>query len=179
MIKYIALLKGINVGGHKKILMADLKLLLKNCGYKNITTYIQSGNIIFETTETNKQEIVSIIGNAIQQKYGFEVPIILKTVEEYKQAVANNPFYKNNKDINTLHLTFLSATPSKHDINQIKTYTFKPDKYFIINDCIYLYIEGKYHETKLSNKFFETKLKLQATTRNWKTVLKLLELSSN
>lgn len=179
MIKYIALLRGINVGGHKKILMADLKQLLKKYGFKNITTYIQSGNIIFETAITNKQEIIALIENAIQQKYGFEVPVILKTVEEYKQAVANNPFYKNNEDINTLHLTFLSTLPSNEDKKLTNSYNFAPDKFIILNDYIYLYIAGKYHETKLSNKFFETKLKLQTTTRNWKTVLKLLELSSN
>lgn len=179
MTKYIALLRGINVGGHKKILMAELKLLFKNYGFNNITTYIQSGNILFETNKTDKKEIVSIIENAIKQKYGFEVPVILKTITAFTQAIENNPFYKNNEDINTLHITFLSATPSNEDIEIVKNFSFEPDKFTIINDCIYLYIGGKYHETKLSNVFFENKLKLKTTTRNWKTALKLLEISSN
>lgn len=175
MAKYISILRGINVGGKRKILMADLRALYKKLGFTNVTTYIQSGNVIFESKK--KKNLEEIITKAIKSQYDFDVPVIIRTVEEWQTAFHNNTFTKDkNIAIERLVLTFLKEEPIEENLEKIKTYDYSPDKFHIIGREIFIYCEGKYHQTKLSNNFFEKKLKVAATTRNWKTVTKLLEM---
>jgi uncharacterized protein (DUF1697 family) len=174
----IAILRGINVGGKRKILMADLKELMSALGYQNIRTYIQSGNLIFEKDEKiENKEIAKNIENAIEKKFNFEVPVIVLSAKEIENAVANNPFYKADTDINKLHLTFLNEVPDKDKQEVAESFDYTPDQFEIIGRNAFIYCEDSYHKSKLTNDFFEKKLKVKATTRNWKTVLKLWELS--
>ncbi|WKV13196.1 DUF1697 domain-containing protein [Marivirga harenae] len=174
----IAILRGINVGGKRKILMADLKILMQNLGYQNIQTYIQSGNIIFKADEKlQNKEIAAGIETAILNKFDFEVPVIVLSKNEIESAVANNPFYTSDADINNLHLTFLSEEPDKEKLALIEIVDCTPDQFKIINKNVFIYCEASYHKSKLTNDLFERKLKIKATTRNWKTVLKLWDLS--
>lgn len=173
----IAILRGINVGGKRKILMKDLKVLCEKLEWKNIKTYIQSGNIIFKSTQKNI-DLAHKLQQAIAQQYDFEVPVIVMNVEELKTAIDNNPFYENTA-IEQLHLTFLSTLPNTTDIKQIENTDFTPDAFKIKDKNIFIYCEGKYHKSKLTNNFFEKKLKVIATTRNWKTVLKLKDLAQD
>lgn len=181
MIKYISILRGINVGGKRKILMADLKELYQSLGFENIITYIQSGNVIFESKKKNGQTIFTKkIKEAISEKYGFDVPVIIRSVEEIKNIFETNPFLKKeNVQVENLCVTFLSEIPSDENLEKINSYDYSPDLFQIIEDNVFIFIEGKYHQSKLTNNFFEKKLKVSATTRNWKTVNKLLELSSS
>jgi uncharacterized protein (DUF1697 family) len=172
----IAILRGINVGGKRKMLMADLKALCENLGWKEVRTYIQSGNIIFKS-EAENQGLEQSLEKAILDEFGFDVPVIVRNVEEFQASIEKNPFYNQEADINKLHLTFLKEKPLEEDLKQIRVHSFEPDKFTIDNQDAFIYCEGKYHESKLTNNFFEKKLKVGATTRNWKTVLKLLELS--
>lgn len=180
MTKYISILRGINVGGHRKILMADLRELYQSLGFENIITYIQSGNVIFETNKKNHNKtFTKKIKEAIFEKYGFDVPVIIRSAEEIKNILETNPFAKKEGvDIKNLLLTFLEEIPDDDDLEKIKTFDFSPDEFQIIENNVFLFIEGSYHKSKLTNNFFEKKLKVSATTRNWKTVNKLLELSS-
>lgn len=176
MVKKIAILRGINVGGKRKILMADLKSMFSNLGFKDVITYIQSGNIIFESN-LDDLELATQIENAILNKFKFEVPVIIRSNLDLEEAILSNPFYTNQLDTNNLHLTFLKELPNNNDSELINLLSFGSDKFAIIGQDVFVYCEGKYHESKLTNNFFEKKLKVGATTRNWKTVLKLLELS--
>ncbi|SRR5690554_2188155 len=176
MVKKIAILRGINVGGKRKILMADLKSMFSNLGFKDVITYIQSGNIIFESN-LDDLELATQIENAILNKFKFEVPVIIRSNLDLEEAILSNPFYTNQLDTNNLHLTFLKELPNNNDSELINSLSFGSDKFAIIGQDVFVYCEGKYHESKLTNNFFEKKLKVGATTRNWKTVLKLLELS--
>ncbi|MPQ48255.1 DUF1697 domain-containing protein [Marinifilum sp. N1E240] len=176
MKRYISLLRGINVGGKRKILMADLKALYTEMGFKNCVSYIQSGNVIFETQEHSNQELAKSIQEAISKKYGFDVPVIVRTKDEWEQSIKANP-YAENCDTASLHLTFLSEVPNAELIKVAKDKDFSPDEFQIINHDVFLHIPGKYHQTKISNQFFEKNLKVSATTRNWKTVMKLWELA--
>ncbi|MFN2260531.1 MAG: DUF1697 domain-containing protein [Psychroflexus sp.] len=173
----IALLRGINVGGKQKILMADLRQLLEKSGFENPKTYIQSGNIIFQS-ELENADISEKIGEIITKNYAFEVPIFVKSLDVLKKIIDENPFTKVAA-IEHLHLTFLKDKPKKSEIENIKTFDFPTDKFIINEDYIYLYCEGPYHKTKLNNHFFEKKLNTGATTRNWKTTLKLLEIANS
>jgi len=179
MKKKIAILRGINVGGKKKVLMADLRLLFKELGFSNITTYIQSGNVIFDdTTKLTDLEIADKVELAISNKYEFTVPVIVRSSTDLVKSVSNNTFYKKDlTDISQLHLTFLKEKPTKENVTQTESYNYEPDKFVIKGKDVFVFCEGKYHQSKLTNNFFEKKLKVAATTRNWKTVLKLVELS--
>lgn len=179
MLKRIAILRGINVGGKRKILMEDLKLLFSELGFKSVSTYIQSGNVLFDSDEKQTDtEIAKLIKQAILGQYKFEVPVIVRTHNELELAVKSNPFYQTNgTDLNQLHLTFLKEMPAQENLVKVESTNFEPDKFRIIGKDVFVFCKGKYHQTKLNNNFFENKLKTSATTRNWKTVLKLVELS--
>jgi uncharacterized protein (DUF1697 family) len=181
MNKKIAILRGINVGGKRKILMADLKVLFKGLGFENIATYIQSGNVIFDSNNNLSEiEIADKIEIAIKEKYDFDVPVIVTTHDFIQNAIHNNPFNKAAEtDIKQLHLTFLQTEPTAENLAHLHTFNYEPDEFNINKKAVFIFCKGKYHQSKLTNNFFEKKLKVRATTRNWKTVLKLLELSQS
>jgi uncharacterized protein (DUF1697 family) len=179
MNKRIAILRGINVGGNRKIVMVDLKKLFNDLGHENVQTYIQSGNVIFEPKSTGSDsEIAAQIERSVTEQYGFNVPVIVLKADQLRDAISFNPFYKKDiSDVDRLHITFLKELPEKDSITEIKNYNLHPDNYHIEKRNVFVYCSGKYSDSKLTNKFFENKLKVTATTRNWKTVLKLSELS--
>jgi uncharacterized protein (DUF1697 family) len=177
---FISILRGINVSGQKKILMQDLKALYEQLKFNTIGTYIQSGNVVFSTDKkTDTQKLSKEIEQAIQTKYQFDVPVIVRSLDQMQQIVTANPFLKE-KNINPekLHVTFLDKKPSVENIKNIESLSFLPDRFVLIETDVFLHCPDSYGDTKLSNKFFENKLKVQATTRNWKTVNKLLEMAS-
>jgi len=177
---FISILRGINVSGQKKILMADLKKLYESLEFSEVQTYIQSGNVVFKSdSKISDIQLARKIEKAISAKYKFEVPVIIRTKEELEKILSQNPFTKEKSiDLKKLHVTFLSETPDREKVVQIEEVDFSPDQFIIKGKEIYLHIPNSYGETKLSNKFFENKLKVSATTRNWNTVNKLLELAS-
>jgi uncharacterized protein (DUF1697 family) len=178
---FISILRGINVSGQKKIQMTDIKTLYEELKFKEVTTYIQSGNIIFKTNKkASDQSLSKKIEQAIYKKYNFSVPVIIRTVEEMKTVISVNPFIKeSNIDTEKLHITFLAESPKQANVEGIKNLDYSPDKFFIIDKEVYLYCPNGYGITKLSNNFFENKLKVTATTRNWKTVNKLVTLATD
>jgi uncharacterized protein (DUF1697 family) len=178
MNRRIAILRGINVGGKRKILMADLKSMFEKLNFSNVQTYIQSGNVLFDLNEEIENTKLALnIELAIKDNFGFEVPVIVRTPEEINTAINLNPFYKDETDIVHLHLTFLNEEPTAQNQENAASYNYEPDKFEIRGKDVFIYCAGKYHQSKLTNNFFEKKLKVNATTRNWKTVLKLQELN--
>ena len=179
MQNFISILRGINMGGQKKILMSDLKTLYQSLQFKDVETYIQSGNVVFQSdTKYFDIEIAKNIKKVIDKRYGFPAPVIIRRREELQNIISDNPFLKDeNIDTKKLHVTFLSDTPVKSNVESIEDIDFSPDKFFIKGKEIYLHIPISYGETKLSNRFFEKKLKVSATTRNWNTVNKIFEAS--
>jgi len=176
MQKFVSLLRGINVGSHRKIRMADLKTMFTNIGFNNPVTYIQSGNVIFDSEINDVEIIESLISKAILDTFGYQVPVLVKTSSDFDSIITNNPFYSGSVDTKKLHFTFLSRVPSSTDVKNVDLTDFGVDKFKIIRDMIYLYIESPYHKTKLSNLFFEKQLKVSTTTRNWNTSNKLVAL---
>lgn len=181
MTKYIAILRGINVGGKRRLKMDDLKALFKELGFKEVHTYIQSGNVIFHASEKEPDTTISEkIEQAILEKFDLKVPVIVRTASELNEAISSNPFYTSRtEDIDRLHLTFLKKFPSAEGIEKAKAANYAPDDFKVHGKDVFLFCSGKYSDSKLSNTFFESKLKVPATTRNWKTVLKLQELTEN
>ncbi|BDC99575.1 DUF1697 domain-containing protein [Persicobacter psychrovividus] len=175
MTKKIAILRGINVGGKRKILMADLRSVCEGLGWTDVKTYIQSGNVLFMSDRSNA-ELEIELEKAIKAHFGFDVPVIIRTSQEMEGIVEHNPFVKD-AEIAQLHLVFLKEVPMATQIEEALVHNFEPDQFHVAGQEVYLYCAGAYHKTKMSNNFFEKKLKVGATTRNWKTVLKLVELS--
>lgn len=178
MITYISLLRGINVGGNKKIKMDSLRDGFSSLGYTNIKTYIQSGNILFCSKEEDKTKLEREISSMIMDKYGFDVPVLVLNSYELNEVINNNPFSdSNNYNKDFIHITFLSNEVKEINYKEIESKKESEDEYKIINKAIYLYLQKGYGNTKIHNNFFEKLLKTQATTRNWKTCLELFEMS--
>ena len=173
---YIALLRGINVGGHKKVPMAELRDLLNKNGFSDIKTYIQSGNVIFKVAETNVQEIENSIQKSIANHFGFEVSVMVRTRQQLQKIFDNCPFSKDKK-INS-YFAILSSSPNKDLVKEACEKTYENEECEIANDCLYFYSDKGYGNAKFSLNFFERKLKVNATARNYKTMLKLLSLSA-
>ncbi len=171
---YIALLRGINVGGHKKILMADLRALLETSGLNEVSTYIQSGNVIFKS-EASAKECSENISEAILEKYGWEVPILIKTPSEIKSILENCPFPQVEKEKS--YFMLLQMPPLAKNIKSTLSFQFPNEKFSITPQCVYLFSSVGLGKSKMSNNFFERKLKVNTTTRNFKTMVKLIELS--
>lgn len=173
----IVLLRGINVGGKRKILMGDLRKLLAENGYTEIRTYIQSGNILLESDKEMDTEKIGVhIQKLIEKTYGFVVPTVVLPLKDLKNAHTNNPFPTPKSETTSLHLTILQSTPDSKLVETITDFDAGADRFIIKDQFVYLCCEGKYHKSKLTNNFFEKKLKVPATTRNWRTVGKLLEM---
>lgn len=176
MKKFIALLRGINVSGQKKIKMSDLKLLFEEIGFQNVETYIQSGNVLFSSKDLSTNKLETNISSAIKGKFGFDVRVVILTPKEIEYIIKNNPFIKKKKEIERLYVTFLSDSPSKENIQKLNSTDYSPEEYKIDGKQIYLFFPDGYGKAKLNNNLFEHKLKLNATTRNWKTIKTLSEL---
>jgi uncharacterized protein (DUF1697 family) len=179
MKKFIALLRGMNVGGQKQIKMSTLKLLFEELRFHNVETYIQSGNVIFSSKEKLPEKLEQKISSAIKRKFGFDVRVMVLTPEEIEYVLNNNPFIKRKKESEKLYVTFLAKSPSDENINKLNAIDYSPEEYIIDGRYIYLFVPNGYGKAKLNNNLFESKLNASATTRNWKTVNKMFELSTS
>ncbi len=178
MYTYIALLRGINVNGQKMMSMEKLHVLFEDIGLTGVVTYIQSGNVVFQSGKVLHFVLEKKIKVAIQDIFGFSVPVMVKTKEEWEEIISRNPFVeKKGIDESFLHVTLLSDTPNQLVADEIMAGEYGGDECILSGKVAYLYCPGGYGKTKLSNSFFEKKTALIATTRNWKTVLKLRELA--
>lgn len=174
MINYVVLLRGINVGGHKKVPMAELRELLVKIGFDAVTTYIQSGNIILNSFKS-KLEVEAIVHKAIASHFGFDVPVIAKTRGELKQIFDVCPFSEEKK-IDS-YFVLLSDIPDVELVEEVKTISYDNEEFIIINDSIYFHSSIGYGKSKFNMNIFEKKLNVKATSRNYKTMVKLLSLS--
>jgi uncharacterized protein (DUF1697 family) len=176
---YISLLRGINVSGQKKIKMTELAILYENIGFQSVQTYIQSGNVVFTSDKTLKI-IRNIIQQSITEKFGFEVPVLVLSSQELDTIVKGNPYLSpEERDIKPYHVTLLSDLPDEKKISSVKEYQDSPNEFSISGKIIYLKCPQGYGRIKINNTFFEKKLGVGATTRNWKTILTLAEMAKN
>lgn len=169
------MLRGINVSGQKKINMGDLKKFYESLDFKNVTTYIQSGNVVFECSDKNITAIKSAIEKKIKQLFDFDVAVFIRTKDELRKLIDNFPF--SQKDIDKSYVTFLSDIPDPSHKEELDKGKAPAEEFFISGREIYLFFPDGYGRCRLSNNFIEKKMKLSATTRNWKTVTKLFELA--
>ena len=176
---YISLLRGINVGGHKKILMAELRATYESLGFVSVRSYIQSGNVVFEGARGSAASVARKIEEAIAANFGFDVPVILRTAAEMEDVVRGNPFLAEGVDPSKLHVTFLTGGASAKVEADFAAYRMGPDELRLVGREAYLHCPEGMARTKLTPTFLERALGSASTTRNWRTVNTVLEMARN
>ncbi len=177
---YIALLRGINVGGGKAIRMPELLMAFEGLGFKKVVTYVQSGNVVFEGGDYDPKKIALLVENAIKHKFGFKIKVIIRTAGELEKIVSGNPLLKHPEiEFDKLHITFLANMPDERLVLKLHMPKKKNEQYTISGREVYLHCPDGYGKTRLNNQAFEKKLAMPATTRNWKTINALLEISKS
>lgn len=170
---YIALLRGINVGGHKKLKMADLKLLFEELGFEAVTTYIQSGNVVFTAKKGNG--LAERISKEIEKRFGWEVPVLVKTADAIAEILKDCPFDDTKKA--EAYFMLLASPPEEKLMEAVREINYPNEEFVLTAKCVYIYFGNGYGNAKLNNNLFEKKLKVAATTRNYRTLAKLVVLA--
>jgi uncharacterized protein (DUF1697 family) len=174
---YIALIRGINVGG-KTMPMAALRDMLSAIGHGDAKTYIQSGNAVFTATGRSGREIARAIEAAIAKKFGYEAAVIVRSLEDWRSLLKANPYAKRKLgEGERLFISFLEEAPAKAAAARLEAIQDAKDEVKVRGREAFLLVRGSYGESKLSNAFVEKTLGLRATTRNMPTALKLLEMA--
>jgi len=180
MITYIALLRGINVGGQNKIRMQDLQRLLEEEGLGRVRTYLQSGNVVFDAASSDRAPLASQIEQAILVAYGFDIPVILREAPDLRRIIATNPFLtQRREDPAKLHVLFLAERPAPAAVARMVRPDGESGEWIVGEQEIFLFMPDGVGRSKLTNAFFESRLKTATTGRNWNTVNALLELAEN
>ena len=152
---FISILRGINVSGKHLIRMAELSTLYEGLNFSNVTTYIQSGNVIFNAPNESKDNLEEIIRAQIKKSYYFDIPIQVFPLEDFKELVNNNPFSKeDNKEEKFMHFTFIKGANIFPEKKELEKYFSTGETLVIQPGLIYLYCPGGYGNTKLNNTFF-------------------------
>jgi len=174
---YFVLLRGVNVSGKNIIKMAILKDVLIDNNFQNVTTYIQSGNIVL-TSDLNKKEVSNKIQQLIYDHFQLQIAVFCLDLKEMESALKNNPF-TNDIEPNKLFFTFLKEEPAVDLLADLEKIDFANDQFKVIDKVLYFYLPLGMSNSKLNNNFFEKKLKVTATGRNLNTIHKLIDLAKN
>ena len=173
--QYVALLRGVNVGGKNKLPMAELRNIFTAAGCAAVQTYIQSGNVVFEATPSLAEGVAEIVKLAIRQRFGYETAVVVRSSEELRQVVASNPF-DTSGDPQFLQVAFLEDTPSAEAVSRLDPERSPPDAFAVRGHNIYLHFPNGVARSRLTNEYLAAQLQTASTMRNWRTVLTLLEM---
>jgi uncharacterized protein (DUF1697 family) len=176
---YIALLRGVNVGGKHILPMKELVALVSAYGCRDVRTYIQSGNIVFAASPDVARKLPDVLDRKIQERFGFASPVILRTTDELAQVCRNNPFLKHGAPEKELHVHFLTEVPTKDAIQSLDPNRSLPDAFRVIGREVYLHVPNGMGRTKLTSTYLDSRLATVGTARNWATVNKLLEIAAS
>jgi uncharacterized protein (DUF1697 family) len=172
---YVALFRGINVGGNNMLPMKELKTLLDTVGCRDVATYIQSGNVILRSAEPDVERLSKRITKAVAKRYGFEPRVLLLTRDELERAAKGNPFHEAVDNPKSLHVFFLVAAPKTPNLEGLEGTKIKSEQFALKGRAFYLHTPEGFGTSKLAARV-EQLLGVQATARNWRTVTTLLEM---
>ena len=173
--RYVALLRGVNVGGKNKLPMADLRDILAEAGCAAVETYIQSGNVVFRAALDLAEQVPEIVTRCIHRRFGYETAVVVRSREEMQQVVASNPF-DTSGDPRFLHVAFLENTPGADAVSRLDPERSPPDAFAVRGRNVYLHYPNGVARSKLTNEYLAARLQTVSTMRSWRTVLKLLEM---
>lgn len=175
IMKYVAFLRGINVGGKNKVKMETLREILVAEGFENVKTYINSGNVVFETAKTDDKKLTEKIETAIEKEFALKIKVIVRQISEIENIVKNNPFegqFENDKD---LHVFFLDEELPTEKRELLLSNNNENEMYSVQNREIFCLLRVSVLDSLMGKDYIAKKLKVSATARNWRTVNKILE----
>ena len=178
MPRYVALLRSVNVAGHGRIAMQELRASFESLGYGDVTTYIQTGNVLFTTGSKSEAKIAEAIEERLAEDFGDSPAVILRSVPELLRIGAASPYARAGANPARHHVTFLAATPAKKALAALDLPPSRRDELVVEGREVYVHTPDGYAETKYTGSFLERRLGMLSTTRNWNTVTKLCELAS-
>jgi uncharacterized protein (DUF1697 family) len=174
---HVALLRGINLGG-RQVPMKELAALFEKEGRcRDVRTYIQSGNVVYRAAAADAARVAARLEAALKARFGFEVPVVTRTAGELAEVARKNPFLRAGADPVRLHVSFLAAVPTAARVAALDPTRSPPDEFKVVGREIYLHTPQGFGNTKLTNSYFDGALGTVSTVRNWRTVLKLLEMA--
>jgi uncharacterized protein (DUF1697 family) len=173
----VAMLRGINVGGNNMLPMKDLVAIFEKAGCKNVRTYIQSGNVVFECA-ASVARVQTAVGAAIEKKFGFNPPLVMRQAADLEDVLKNNPFLKTGAKDDELHVVFLSEGPTREATARLEQNCVPPDEFIVRGKEIYLRLPNGAGRSKLAVVPSHPKFGVIATARNWRTVNKLFQMMS-
>jgi uncharacterized protein (DUF1697 family) len=176
--KYVALMRGINVGGKNMLPMAVLVELFSELGCSDVCTYVQSGNVVFGATEAVAKTLPEAVAKVIERRRKLKVPVVLRSARELERVAAANPYLRAGVDPIELHVMFLADAPAKAAVAGLDGKRSPPDEFVVAGRDVYLRLPSGMARTKLSNAYFDSRLATVSTVRNWRTVLKLVEMTA-
>jgi uncharacterized protein (DUF1697 family) len=174
----IALFRGINVGGRNSLPMKELVALIEELGCRNVRTYIQSGNAVFECGEGESARLAERISAAIGKRRGFEPSVLLLSIGEFEKAMRRNPFPEAETDPKSLHVSFLASTPKRPDLKRLESLRKASERFRLIGRVFYLHAPEGVGRSKLAAAA-ERCLGVQMTDRNWKTASEIRKLANS
>ena len=174
---YIALLRGINVGGHNKLPMGELTEILEGLGLQDVETYIQSGNVVFQKDDVNPSELSERIKSAINERRGFAPQVLVLSAEELEGAVEANPFPEAVDEPKRLHFYFLADAPENPDLETLENVKVESERFALEGRVFYLHAPDGIGRSKLAARV-EKALGVAATARNWRSVRKIKEMAA-
>jgi uncharacterized protein (DUF1697 family) len=174
---YAAFLRAINLGSRNKLAMPRLREIVEALPATDVTTHVQSGNVVFRSSLRSAAKVEAALEKALQQEAGLDVRVMVRTPAQLKRLLDSCPFADRCDDPTRLHVTFLEEKPHKARVEAIDPAGFLPDEFAVEGQDVFLFCPDGYGRSKLSNAYFEKKLGVAGTTRNWRTVTTLAELS--
>jgi uncharacterized protein (DUF1697 family) len=177
MPRYVALLRSVNVAGHGRLAMDELRQSFATLGYADVSTYIQTGNVLFATPSKSQKKLASDIEAQLEHDFGTSPAVLVRSVDELAAVAASSPYPKGGADPARHHVTFLAERPSRQRLAAFDPPSRGRDELTIIDREVYVHTPDGYHATKLTGTYLERHLGVVSTTRNWNTVTKLLALA--
>lgn len=176
--QYVALMRGINVGGKNKLPMSELRTIFEELGCASVRTYIQSGNVVFAADARLAKVVAAQVANRIADVFSISVPVILRSAAEYKKAVRSHPLATPDMPDNTVSVMFLADKPTMTQVKSLDPNRSPGDSFKVVGKEIYMLSPNGAARSKLTNAYFDRSLNTISTTRNWRTCRKLLEMVS-
>lgn len=173
-IRYVAFLRGINVGGKCILPMKDLKQIFSDAGCHSISTYIQSGNVVFSAAAKTMRALDKRVTADIKERFGHTTRVVIRDIAQMQAVVDGNPYLSKCADPAKMHVVFLADLPEAP--SELDPMRSPPDEFCVVGQDIYLHVPNGAADTKLTNAYFDSKLKTVSTGRNWRTVTKMLEM---
>jgi uncharacterized protein (DUF1697 family) len=178
MSRYAALLRGVNVGGKNMLPMKELVVLFEQAGCTAVSSYIQSGNVVFSAPAAVAKKVPEVVGAQITRKFGFAAPIVVRGADALARIALANPFLAAGASLDAVYVSFLAKAPTAAQIASLDPNRSPPDAFAVQGTEVYLHCPNGFGRTKLTSAYLDGKLGTVSTARNWRTLLKLVEMTA-